>query len=98
MSLLSNYVEQKDASFSSHVKSITINERILVVSVVHFLGVVAEAITRYLRTEVKIPSRIIGEVRPGKRNVIWSSTLIGLFKSQPASLIPIIIPFLKNYV
>ena len=31
----------------------------------------AEAIARYLRTEVKIPSWVIGEVTRGDRNVVW---------------------------
>src|SRR5262249_54083046 len=33
----------------------------------------AEAITRYLSTEVKVPSWIIGEVVEGERGVAWDS-------------------------
>jgi phosphoribosylformylglycinamidine cyclo-ligase len=31
----------------------------------------AEAIARYLRTEVKLPAWVIGEVVPGNRDVVW---------------------------
>ena len=32
----------------------------------------AEAIARYLRTEVKVPAWVIGEVVAGDREVVWA--------------------------